>query len=71
MDHGRCSGNNAINLQIVVEAFLCTSVDGRKNYVKGRTLFWTVEIESFSLDALTCQLALELNIGTIGVSLVF
>ncbi|CAM0877629.1 unnamed protein product [Alopecurus aequalis] len=60
----KCSGNNAFNLKIVVEAFFCTSVDGRKNYVKGRTLIWTVDIENFSLDALTCQLALELYIGS-------
>ena len=59
-----CSGRSAFNLQIVVEAFFCTSVDGRKIYVKGRTLTWTVDIENFSLDALTCQLALELNIGS-------
>ena len=64
MDHARCSGNNAFNLQIVVEAFLCTSADGRKNYVNGKNLIWTVQIENFSLDALTCQLALELNIGS-------
>jgi hypothetical protein len=46
-----------------VEAFSYTSLDGRKIYVKGRKLTWTVDIENFSLDALTCQLALELNIG--------
>lgn len=47
-----------------MEAFFCTSLDGRKIYVKGRTLTCTVDIENFSLDALTCQLALELNIGS-------
>ncbi|XP_048537515.1 uncharacterized protein LOC125516072 isoform X2 [Triticum urartu] len=58
------SGSNAFNLQIVVEAFFCTSPDGRKIYVKGRNLLWTVVVEKFSVDALTRQLALELNIGT-------
>jgi hypothetical protein len=47
-----------------VEAFFSTSLDGRKNYVKGRTLVCTIDIEKFSLDALTRQLAVELNFGS-------
>jgi len=43
-----------------VEAFFCTSHDGRKNYVKGRTMTWSAK---FSVDVLTGQLAIELNVG--------
>jgi hypothetical protein len=46
----RCSGSNAFNLQIAVEAFFSTSLDGRKNYAKGRTLVCTIDIEKFRVQ---------------------
>ncbi|KAK1692720.1 hypothetical protein QYE76_009417 [Lolium multiflorum] len=57
------TGSNSFDLKTVVEAFFYTNADGRKSYVKGRTVVWTVDIDKFSIDALTHQLAVELNIG--------
>ncbi|KAK1626348.1 hypothetical protein QYE76_000663 [Lolium multiflorum] len=46
------TGTNSFVLKIVVEAFFYTNVDGRKSYVKGRTMVWTVDIDQFSIGAL-------------------
>jgi hypothetical protein len=40
LDYGRFggTGSNSFDLKIVVEACFYTNVDGRKSYVKGRTM---------------------------------
>lgn len=65
MDYGRFggTGSNSFDLKIVVEAFFYTNADGTKSYVKGRTMVWTVDIDKFSIGALTHHLAVQLNIG--------
>jgi hypothetical protein len=53
----------AFRVEIKIEGFLNKQNDGRKVYVKGKTLKWVVDLDRFSLYELISGLSEELCWG--------
>jgi hypothetical protein len=54
---------NAFSLDLVVQGFVLKEPNGRKSYVKGKTIRWNVDSDDFMMDVLMDGLSAELRVG--------
>ena len=54
---------NTFSLDIVVQGFVLKEPNGRKSYVKGKTIRWNVNSDDFTMDVLMDGLSSELRVG--------
>ena len=60
----RCDPKTAIRIEAKIEAFVNKQIDGRKDYIKGKTLNWVVDSDRFSLCDLRSYLFDDLCWGS-------
>ena len=51
---------NTFRLDLVVQRFVPKEQNGRKSYVKGKTVKWNVNSDDFTMDVLVDGLSVEL-----------
>ena len=54
---------NTFSLDLVVQGFVLKEPNGRKSYVKGKTIIWNVNSDDFTMDVLIDGLSSELRVG--------
>ena len=60
----RCDPKTAFRIEAKIEAFVNKQIDGRKDYIKGKTLNWVVDSDRFSLCDLRSYLFDDLCWGS-------
>jgi hypothetical protein len=54
---------NTFSIDAVVQGFVLKEPNGRKSYVKGKTIKWNVNSDDFTMDVLIDGLSAELRVG--------
>lgn len=54
---------NQFSLDIVVQGFVLKEPNGRKSYVKGKTIRWNVNSDDFTMEVLMDGLSADLRVG--------
>ncbi|CAM0882428.1 unnamed protein product [Alopecurus aequalis] len=54
---------DTFSLDLVVQGFVLKEANGRKSYVKGKSIHWNVKSDDFTMDVLMDGLSAELRVG--------